>query len=321
MPVAKFSCPECKAVLRPAKPLPSGKKVNCPKCKAVFTVTDPDEGKAIKAGKPGGKPAPLSKNDPLYDDGPETYAVIKEEEQVEDDEDEDEDEDEDGKPKPKKPRKDRARMEDLEFRLNTDIPDPRGPAQAAVISPSNLLMLVATLACLVGIWSVFRGAWPFLFLEDIVDATDFNGPAPKDIDDDEKPREKQKTATQKKLFPVKDKTNELDFERLSPEQKQQYNDKRDEVWLWDVGYIIVGAILIAYNTVIIIGGVKMQNMEVYPLAMTASIMALGLSFPGLGQLAGFICISTLRSKKVLDGWFYIPPSATPHKKEKKREVL
>jgi hypothetical protein len=55
--------------------------------------------------------------------------------------------------------------------------------------------------------------------------------------------------------------------------------------------------------------------------MTASIMALGLSFPGLGQLAGFICISTLRSKKVLDGWFYIPPSATPHKKEKKREVL
>jgi hypothetical protein len=320
MPVAKFTCPKCKAVLRPAKPLPSGKKVSCPKCKAAFTVTDPDEEKAIKAGKPGGKPA-LSKNDPLYDEGPETYAVIKEEEQVEDEE-EDDDEDEDGEPKPKKPKKDRARSEDLEFRLNTDIPDPRGPAQAAVISPSNLLMLVATLACLVAIWSIFRGAWPFLFLEDIVDATDFNGPDTRgSMDDDDKPKEQKKAATLKKLFPVKDKTNDLDFERLTPEQKKQYNDKRDEVWLWDVGYIVCGAIILAYNVVIIIGGVKMQNMEVYPLAMTASIMALGLSFPGLGQLAGFICISTLRSKKVLDGWFYIPPSATPHKKEKKKEVL
>src|SRR5262249_4541151 len=118
MPVAKFTCPECKSVLRPAKPLPSGKKVTCPKCKAAFTVTDPDEDKAIKAGKPGAKSGSAVKPDPFEDDGPETYAVVKEEEQVEDDVDDDDEEDEDGKPRKPKPKKDRARSEDLEFRLN-----------------------------------------------------------------------------------------------------------------------------------------------------------------------------------------------------------
>src|SRR6516164_4305022 len=130
MPVAKFTCPDCKTVLRPAKPLPSGKKVTCPKCKAAFTVTDPDEEKAIKAGKP----VASAKTDPFADDGPETYAVVKEEAPVEEDEDE-EDEDDDGKPKkPKQPKKDKARSEDLEWRLNMSVADPRGPAQAAVIS-------------------------------------------------------------------------------------------------------------------------------------------------------------------------------------------
>ena len=321
MPVAKFTCPECKAVLRPAKPLPSGKKVSCPKCKAAFTVTDPEEERAIKAGKPGAKSGSAAKPDPFEDDGPETYAVIKEEVEVEDDadDDEEEDEDEDAKPKPKKTKRERIRSEDLEFRLNTSIADPRGPAQAAVISPSNFLMLVGTLALLAGIFCVFRGAWPFLFLDDIVDAQDFNGPRPKDIDDDDKPKQKQPTTAKQKQFPV-DHDNNLQKDQFTQEQWGIYNAKRDEQWNWLVFFIVGGAVLIAYNSVVIIGGVKMQNMEAYPLAMVASIMAFGLTFPGLGQIAGLICVSTLRSKKVLDGWFYVPPSATPHKKQK-REVL
>jgi hypothetical protein len=62
----------------------------------------------------------------------------------------------------------------------------------------------------------------------------------------------------------------------------------------------------------------MQNMESYTWSMVGAIMALGASFPALGQLAGFIALTTLRSKKVIDGFFYVPPSATPHKKQKKQ---
>jgi hypothetical protein len=184
-------------------------------------------------------------------------------------------------------------------------------------------MLVGTLALIAGIICVFRGAWPFLFLEDIVDATDFNGPAPKDVDDDDKPKPKESTVKQKKVMPTKDKSNDLDIDKImqDPELRAKYENLRDNQWWWLVAYIVGGTLLIVYNSVIVIGGVKMQNMEAYPLAMTASIMAFGLTFPGLGQLAAVICLTTLRSKKVLEGWFYVPPSATPHKKEKKREVL
>src|SRR5262249_14192975 len=122
MPVRKFTCPECEAVLRPAKPLPSGKRVTGPKCVAGFVVrgdAEEDEvaGKAKKPSTPAGK----AKDNPFGDDGPEMYAVIKEEEPAqEEDEDEEEDDDYDDdedRPRKKKPKKDTARMEDLEFRL------------------------------------------------------------------------------------------------------------------------------------------------------------------------------------------------------------
>src|SRR5262245_42916415 len=181
MPVAKFTCPECEAVLRPAKPLPSGKKVTCPKCKAIFVVHDPDED-AIKERNPAkksGSPAAGAKQDPFDEEGPETYAIIKEEEpQAEEPEEEDEDEDEDDdededRPKKTKPKMDRARSEDLEFRLNIKVTDPRGPAQAALVSPSNFLMLVGTLACIGAIIAILYGAWPFLFMDRVLDPADY----------------------------------------------------------------------------------------------------------------------------------------------------
>ncbi len=41
MPV-QFSCPECKAVLKSAKPIPAGKQLTCPKCGVLFLMPDDD---------------------------------------------------------------------------------------------------------------------------------------------------------------------------------------------------------------------------------------------------------------------------------------
>jgi len=319
MPVSKFTCPECETVLRPAKPLPSGKRVTCPKCKAQFTVRDPDE--EAKPAKSAKKPAaPAAKNDPFADDGPDTYAVIKEEEPKEELEDEeDEDEDEDRPRKPKKPKKD-ARMEDLEFRVRMDAPDPRGPAQAALISPSNFLMLVGTLACLVGVGAIAYGAWPFLFTEDILSKEEFFGVTQgKDSGSDTE----QKTDSKQKQRKIQVEEGKVVWNDRTPsnEDKEAYYKARDEKELWLIIYMVAGGVVLVYNAFVIIGGVKMQNMESYTWAMVASIMAFVLSFPGLGQLAGLLALTTLRSKKVVDGFFYIPPSATPHARQKKKEVL
>src|SRR4051794_19726362 len=35
---SKLVCPDCKAVLKPARPLPAGRPVKCPKCGSTFTT-------------------------------------------------------------------------------------------------------------------------------------------------------------------------------------------------------------------------------------------------------------------------------------------
>lgn len=318
MPVSKFTCPKCETVLRPAKPLPSGKRVTCPKCKAEFAVRDPDE-EAVKPARPTKKPWAPAKNDPFEDDGPGTYGVIKEEVPEETaDEEEDEDEDEDRPGKAKTPKKQGTRSEDLQFQLNIKVTDPRGPAQAALISPSNFLMLVGTLACIAGVAAVLIGAWPFLFNDRILDPADFFGlNRGKDSEGDKKDGSEKK---QKQRVSA-DSDGKVDVSKLSDDLKNQFYSAEDAKW-WELVLCIgIGALVIAYNSVIIVGGVRMQNMESYTFSMIAGIMAFGASFPGLGQVAGLMAVTTLRSKKVIDGFFYVPPSATPHARQKKRDVI
>jgi hypothetical protein len=317
MPVRKFTCPDCEAVLRPAKPLPSGKRVTCPKCGAGFVVRGDDD--PITEGKPTQKsstPAGKAKSDPLDDDGPETYAVIKEEEpaqeELDDDEDEYEDEDDDDdedRPK-KKPKKDTARLEDLEFRMNTAVTDPRGPAQAAIISPSNFLMLMGFISIVIAVVALAYGAWPFLFMDNLgIEIKEALGQGKKKDGDD-------KGGTTASNIPA-----DADISKLRPEEKQRYYDYYDAKWWFLVIIICASVVVIAYNSVIIMGGVKMQNMESYTWAMVATIMAfVPLYFPGLGQIAALMSLSTLRSKKVMEGFFYVPPSATPTARQK-RQVL
>jgi hypothetical protein len=324
MPVSKFTCPECKTVLRPAKPLPSGRRVNCPKCKANFVVRDPDE-QAVKPAKPAKKsasPAAPAKSDPLADDGPETYAVIKEEEPEDDlddeEEDEDEEDDEDRPRRVKKPKKDTARSEDLEFRMNVTVTDPRGPAQAALISPSNFLMLVGTLACIAAVLVIAYGVWPFLFAERVLDPAEYFGVSNKGKDETENKGGDQ-GKTKQRVMPDQD--GKVDLSKLDRKLQDEFFDAEDDRTLFLIILMVSGAAVLVYNIFIIIGGVKMQNMESYTWSMVAAIMAFGPSFPGLGQIAALMALTTLRSKKVVDGFFYVPASATPHAKQKRKDVL
>jgi predicted Zn finger-like uncharacterized protein len=148
MLVSKLTCPNCKTVLKPAKPLPAGKKVKCPKCSTDFTADEGDANKidaaktlaaAAAAAAPGGA---KKKADKPAEKKPEPKELTEEEESagvynilaadrpklgIEDDEEEDEDEDKgkDGK---------------VDFVPDHSIKDLRGPAQSAVIRPSNLLI-------------------------------------------------------------------------------------------------------------------------------------------------------------------------------------
>ncbi|HTU89513.1 MAG TPA: hypothetical protein VMF69_05395, partial [Gemmataceae bacterium] len=140
MATARITCPDCKSVLRPAEPVPDGKKVKCPKCGNKFItpglVEDVEERpqkkapvkkapkKKGKSAKKAGAAKPASKK-PDFDDDEESggvYSFVGAAEKKEEDEEE------------SRPH--------IEYAPDMSIKDLRGPASEAVVKPSNLIMLI-----------------------------------------------------------------------------------------------------------------------------------------------------------------------------------
>jgi DNA-directed RNA polymerase subunit M/transcription elongation factor TFIIS len=166
MAVSKVFCPECDSVLKLASQTP-GKKVKCPRCGAKFELADEaeppkkkskDAGAAIKkAGdksrKPAPKPAKPEKQekpaakpaaragDDDDDEGGQTYGVVKEEETEEE--------------KAKKPK--------ITYAPDTSIRDLRGPAQEAVVGPTNLVILSGAIGFFGWIFLILILIFPVLF--------------------------------------------------------------------------------------------------------------------------------------------------------------
>jgi hypothetical protein len=122
-----LSCPKCKTVLRPAKPLRAGKTVTCPKCRHDFVVGGPgpksDPAKAPKPApiqkKPSTPPvpiAPVSMRDDDDDEGGVITYTVQTEEKVE--------------------------GPGIDYAPDVGIRDLRGPAMSAIVNPSNKLILV-----------------------------------------------------------------------------------------------------------------------------------------------------------------------------------
>src|SRR5215213_654159 len=110
MPV--YPCPECGAQLRPANPVPAGKKLRCPKCETVFAPTGRAKAKAAAAKSPPVvQPAP---------EEAESYAVVKKEDQTNED-------------------ATRAAFDPIKNRFKLSA---RGPALGLVVKPSTWLLRV-----------------------------------------------------------------------------------------------------------------------------------------------------------------------------------
>lgn len=143
----KIACPECDAVLKFSKPIPAGKKVRCTKCDAVFRIPEEEDEEPAskakakktsdkvsakkpgdKAGKPESKPAK-----PVAEEEDKTYGVVAEQEEHEPGP---------GKGKGKGEKKEKPK---IDYAPDTTIKDLRGPAQAAVIQPTNLMLLCGAL--------------------------------------------------------------------------------------------------------------------------------------------------------------------------------
>ena len=164
MATSRITCPDCRSVLKPARPLADGKKVKCPKCGKMFTTPglveevveveeeQPRKSKASakkpKAAVKKTAPAPAPKktaDDDGEDDGGGIYGTVQDEEKADED----------------KPQ--------IEYAPDMSIKDLRGPAQAAVVRPSNYLLLIGGVSALLDILIICVCFWPMVFSEHLKD--------------------------------------------------------------------------------------------------------------------------------------------------------
>ncbi len=264
MAANKVTCPDCGAILKSSTPMPPGKKVKCPKCGTGFEVPEEEEvpkPAARAARKTAAAPAPA----PEPKEEPETYAVIKEpeDERAEDDDEDDEDEDEDDEEggRKKKP--------DLTFALDISVKDPRGPAQEAVVRPSNWLVLLGGICAFLYVLDVLWGVFPFLFAEHFLTQDQIKAAIgmPVKADDNTPPP------------PEKD---------WSADQRQKVADAEWAERLYHIFAIVGGIFFIFLSGFAIYGAVKMQTMESWGLGLAGTIVMPLAAVPVFLTTAGII---------------------------------
>jgi predicted Zn finger-like uncharacterized protein len=259
MASSRLTCPECNAVLKPAQPVPDGKRVKCPKCSSTFVAPGAapevleltEEGESAPKPKPKvkvvpakatkaapAKPAAKKKPAPSKTDDDEeagTYAVIKEPDNDED-----------------KP--------EIDYAPDMSIKDLRGPAQGMVVAPSNQMTLIGAIGCLINLVFVLYCVWPFMFSEYILNH--------------EEVLEEYYTGSTKKEHKDRLKSIPKDRKGLNDEEKRIMEDFEDEEIAWRVTCAIVFFVLMIYNGVIVVGAIKMQNLESRAWGLVAAVMCI-----------------------------------------------
>lgn len=161
-----YTCPSCRTTLRTAQAVPAGKSIKCPKCGHVFapvaarsasSTSAATATAAAKAEKPPGPdvfkladddpPPPPTPPKPFADDEeeggrPKAYGVIIESQE------------ELAKIEKNKPKF------DIQDRFKKSA---RGPAQAMLVFPSNLLTMQGLITLVAAIGIFIYGMWPLVF--------------------------------------------------------------------------------------------------------------------------------------------------------------
>ncbi len=139
---SKLTCPECEAVLKFAKPIAPGKSVRCSKCDTVFKApaADDDEEPAEKVKTKAKKGSDKDKVTSKKPSGKGDKAGAKEGKSGGDEEDKHygvmAEDTEAGTAK-----EDKSKAPKISYAQDTSIKDLRGPAQALVITPTNMMLL------------------------------------------------------------------------------------------------------------------------------------------------------------------------------------
>jgi hypothetical protein len=216
------------------------------------------------------------------------------------------------------------------------IKDLRGPAQEMVVKPSNLIMLICGLSALSNLFLVCWSFWPMVFSESVVDWYKVLAAHYKDD------RNTMQRIQGYKEFKDLDKKDRAIVDEANEEAVKDFLGSPGFPWLgrlWLMGGFIL---LLIYEGITIIGGVKMQNLESRRWGIASAIMmmfppaagglsflfALGINFledmtgflgdvtkfyqivvavlPYLASLfIGAISLQTLLNQKVIDGFEYV----------------
>lgn len=145
MPV--YPCPDCGTKLKPAKPVPAGKKIRCPECGNVFAPT----AAAATPAKPAAATAPAK---PADDDEVESYGVVHDEEDAAAEE------------------RRRQVFDPIKDRFKRS---KRGPALIHVVRPSDWLLRVGIATCIAAIAGALWSIWPMVFKIEMVNKPDEKG--------------------------------------------------------------------------------------------------------------------------------------------------
>jgi predicted Zn finger-like uncharacterized protein len=279
MASARITCPDCKSVLRPAKLVPDGKKVKCPKCGKMFTTPglmeeedrprkkettkkeaiqkEVSKKKSAKAAiKKAGSPPPSAKpSGDDDDDGGAIYSYISEGEKADED----------------KP--------DIEYAPDMSIKDLRGPAQAAVVAPSNYMLLIGGVSCLCNIFIICYSFWPMVFSDSVVNwqavlEKHYKGKGDKNAES--------------RIGGIKE------YKDLKDQDLEIVHDAEHEEYIYR--FILMGSyiLVLIYNGITIIGAVKMQNLESRGWGIASSIMTLlPLGPAGISGVVGGVFYNTI----------------------------
>ncbi|MEI6771558.1 MAG: hypothetical protein WCL90_08375 [Planctomycetota bacterium] len=282
-----MKCEHCSANLKLPGTLAPGKKIKCPKCSGVITV-----------------PSASAPSNPPKDEKKVPEAPPKKKSSGDDDDD-------DGVlyglrdiPKPGEEVKSKPTVN---YALDTSNKDLRGPAQAALLGPSNKIMFRSMFCVALCVFSFGTAVWPFVFSEDILDYKE----TLKAYFKIEAEKAKGNPELQKKLvargssidknakndilahnvYPeIAERQKKLGITpddqgiTLEPAEQAFIKEIRTKQVPYRISWIILSLLILVYNAVEAMAAVRMQALESYNWSMACAIMGI-IPFNCIGLLA------------------------------------
>ena len=282
-----MKCEHCSANLKLPGTLAPGKKIKCPKCSGVITV-----------------PSASAPSNPPKDEKKVPEAPPKKKSSGDDDDD-------DGVlyglrdiPKPGEEVKSKPTVN---YALDTSNKDLRGPAQAALLGPSNKIMFRSMFCVALCVFSFGVAAWPFVFSEDILDYKE----TLKAYFKIEAEKAKGNPELQKKLvargssidknakndilahnvYPeIAERQKKLGITpddqgiTLEPAEQAFIKEIRTKQVPYRISWIVLSLLILVYNAVEAMAAVRMQALESYNWSMACAIMGI-IPFNCIGLLA------------------------------------